>query len=266
MFCIFQSLDKEQSCEWIVHHRLPLFLRSDLYSEYKLSRLLSRPGSAASLPGTIVRVDTSHVQSHSYPAAPESDKPEAEDAEKLPGKSTSSELLVDDKDSDLEIRVPASRSHMDLVSRLKKSGRRVKFKRSLSVDPRVPSRSEQQPPSPGTVASSSSHERRASTSSSVAARLMSVKAMHYLSSKCGMNALWKFLKGTAGERNWLFWLDAERIKYYSKDTDQQRLVQAFCYESKLWWEGGGCEWLQLNFLNLKWLEKAIVPFKEVSKF
>ena len=25
-----------------------------------------------------------------------------------------------------------------------------------------------------------------------------------------------------GERNWLFWLDAERVKYYTKPIDQQR--------------------------------------------
>ena len=44
--------------------------------------------------------------------------------------------------------------------------------------------------------------------------------------KSGMNALWKFLKGTMGERNWLFWLDAEHIKYHTKPIDQQRYV---CY-------------------------------------
>lgn len=40
--------------------------------------------------------------------------------------------------------------------------------------------------------------------------------------KSGMNALWKFLKGTMGERNWLFWLDAEHVKYHTKPIDQQR--------------------------------------------
>ena len=37
-----------------------------------------------------------------------------------------------------------------------------------------------------------------------------------------MGLFWRFLRGKAGEKNWLFWLDAERIKYYSLPTDQQR--------------------------------------------
>lgn len=48
------------------------------------------------------------------------------------------------------------------------------------------------------------------------------KGLEFLSTKCGMNALWKFLKGKAGEKNLLFWLDAERIKYYAKDIEQLR--------------------------------------------
>ena len=36
-----QSLDREQSHRWVVEHRLPLFLHSDLYSEYNLCRLLT---------------------------------------------------------------------------------------------------------------------------------------------------------------------------------------------------------------------------------
>ena len=45
-----------------------------------------------------------------------------------------------------------------------------------------------------------------------------------LGTKSGMGAFWRFLRGTAGERNWLFWLDAERVKYYHKPIDQQRSV------------------------------------------
>ena len=43
------------------------------------------------------------------------------------------------------------------------------------------------------------------------------------SSKSGMSAFWKFLKGTAGERNWLFWLDAERVKYFER-KEQARYI------------------------------------------
>ena len=45
---------------------------------------------------------------------------------------------------------------------------------------------------------------------------------HILSTKSGMNSLWKFLKGKAGEKNLLFWLDAERIRYCNSEAEQQR--------------------------------------------
>ncbi len=38
--------------------------------------------------------------------------------------------------------------------------------------------------------------------------------VNILGTKSGMTAFWQFLKGKAGEANWLFWLDAERVKYY----------------------------------------------------
>lgn len=38
-----QNLDREHSYQWILQHRLPLFLHSDLYSEYNLCKLLTTP-------------------------------------------------------------------------------------------------------------------------------------------------------------------------------------------------------------------------------
>lgn len=90
--------------------------------------------------------------------------------------------------------------------------RKVRWHRSLSVNP------DALPNYPlGSQASSSFY--RSSTTS-----LLSVggRTEQYLSTKSGMNALWKFLKGKAGEKNLLFWLDAERIKYYNNDADRQR--------------------------------------------
>lgn len=104
--------------------------------------------------------------------------------------------------------VVASRSNIELELRPKKT---VKWHRSLSMDLE------------DLTLLSSAKDKRSSASTSVAEQLMNARAMQYLSSKCGMSALWKFLQGTAGERNWLFWLDAERIKYYSsREVDQHR--------------------------------------------
>ena len=52
-----------------------------------------------------------------------------------------------------------------------------------------------------------------------------------LSTKSGMYSLWRFLQGTAGERSWLFWLDAERIKYCSSRQDQIMCVCIY----RLWY-------------------------------
>ena len=43
-----------------------------------------------------------------------------------------------------------------------------------------------------------------------------------IASKSGMKHFWKFLRGKAGEKNWLFYLDAERVSYHSNPLDQQR--------------------------------------------
>ena len=39
---MFQTLNKEQGIHWIKEERLPAFLESDLYLEYRLSKLLSQ--------------------------------------------------------------------------------------------------------------------------------------------------------------------------------------------------------------------------------
>ena len=54
------------------------------------------------------------------------------------------------------------------------------------------------------------------------AAALSAEDLQLLASKSAMGALWRFLRGKAGERNWLFWLDAERVKYCSKPIDQKR--------------------------------------------
>lgn len=43
MCILLQPLDKQQCWQWVLDHRLPLFLRSDLFSEYKLCKRLTAP-------------------------------------------------------------------------------------------------------------------------------------------------------------------------------------------------------------------------------
>ena len=37
-----QTLDKEQCLQWVLGHRLPLFVKSDIYSEFKLCKALTQ--------------------------------------------------------------------------------------------------------------------------------------------------------------------------------------------------------------------------------
>lgn len=127
--------------------------------------------------------------------------------------------------------VAPSKSHIELeqtkpatitTSGTKRPNRRVKWHRSLSVDPVLtPPTTTTGGPHPAGGGDEGSMTRSSSTPS-VAERLMSNRAMQFLSSKSGMSTLWRFLKGKAGEKNLLFWLDAERIKYYSSQEERHR--------------------------------------------
>jgi hypothetical protein len=54
-----QTLNKEQGIEWIKAQRLPGFLKSDCYLEYRLAKLISQVPSASSSPMTTFRIDYS---------------------------------------------------------------------------------------------------------------------------------------------------------------------------------------------------------------
>ena len=45
-----------------------------------------------------------------------------------------------------------------------------------------------------------------------------------LDSKVSMGQFRRFLRGTAGEKYWFFWLDVERARYLSKPIEQLRYV------------------------------------------
>lgn len=116
-------------------------------------------------------------------------------------------------------RVVLSKSDAELDTKSScKLERRVRWHRSLSVEP-------------GALPTYACLRGRGNLRSSTTS-VVSGSVEQFLSTKSGMNALWKFLKGKAGEKNLLFWLDAERIKYYSNDIDRQRCVLLRCLHAK----------------------------------
>ena len=175
----------------MVQHRLPLFFRSDLYSEYKISKLLASTELLAWKSPRGIQEATYHDLEGSV----DDQSQRSSDAKmKLPeinelGVSKSLQVVLSKSDAELDT----------------KPGRRVRWHRSLSVEP-------------GALPTYLSFSQKSSNTSVPSSGTME----NFLSTKSGMNAFWKFLQGKAGEKNLLFWLDAERIKYYSDDTDQQR--------------------------------------------
>lgn len=200
-----------QSWQWVVQHRLPLFFRSDLYSEYKISKLLASTEDAGLLAWKTQGKETSIVTYHDLEGSAEgqrsSDTKMKQDSFNLPeinkaNRSWSSAEL----DVSKSLKIVSSKSDAELDTKPSdKLERRVRWHRSLSVEPgALP-----------TYLSSFTQKFSDTTS---------VQTENFLSTKSGMNALWKFLQGKAGEKNLLFWLDAERIKYYNNTADQQRYI------------------------------------------
>jgi len=256
-----QSLDQQQSWLWVVQHRLPLFLRSDLYSEYKLCKLLTTAPPelrvqafqfskhAATKTNTLSSAKQPHTSTH-VPKQPERTSLPQEDLDTiaLPSLPVSppslgqrisrrSSLTALPQGSNMQVHthrhhqaagwqnlgsntpIAASKSDIELGTRAKTvAPRSHKFchKRSSSME------------LPNTVVT-----YQEATLPAEDKELPSHPIPEILGTKSGMGALWRFLRGTAGEKNWLFWLDAERVKYYHKPTDQQRSVIQTKMESRL---------------------------------
>lgn len=231
----------QQSWEWVTQHRLPLFLRSDLYSEYKLCKLL-----------------TIHSLTHSHTtAATDALKPHKSHSDtRLPRKKSHTELTSQGSGSAVCLpslnvhggredeypplnstppspssaaisHVPLSKSNVELGSKGQQrhsSGSVM----SLVSQQRVHEQVNQNVGIPCIVLDDGSPKRAGCSrtrSSGKDSMKMTAEDFEFVGSKSGMSALWKFLRGTMGERNWLFWLDAERIKYFTKAIDQQRCVK-----------------------------------------
>ena len=218
----------------MTQHRLPLFLRSDLYSEYKLCRLLAghvhdsgdginsdapRPcksRSATKLPTKKPQVDPSTNNGSSSAVCLPSlsscnvDSPLCNSS---PSLTALSHISTSKSDTELgsKGRIGSVMSPNQRQAHLQKLQKQV----SISVD------------IPCIVLEEGSTDQAGINSSSVVkspVSRMTADDFDFLGTKSGMSALWKFLRGTVGERNWLFWLDAERVKYYSKPIDQQRYM------------------------------------------
>ena len=224
-----QSVDKQQSWEWVTQHRLPLFLRSDLYSEYKLCKLLTVHNLERN---TYVNSDTLKPQkSLSATRLPSNKKSQHVE---LLSKGSSSAVclpLLSPRGEDsplastppsstaLSSHVSISKSDIELGSKGQQSGSLVSFsQQKLRVNPSVDV--------PCIVLDDGSPEQTGRSSRSIVKGpvRMTAEDFEFIGTKSGMSALWKFLRGTMGERNWLFWLDAERVKYHTKPIDQQRCI------------------------------------------
>ena len=236
-------MDKQQSWEWVTQHRLPLFLRSDLFSEYKLCRLLtttdhgSGSGSLSDNIGNASETlkaqnkltistrlpvssntDTtphSHSSSNSVVCLPSLSRRQNEDA---PSGDSSPSMTA------AHSRVALSKSDVELGSggdsasrgtSSPKQAHHPKLQKQVSMSANVPCIVLDD----GLLGQQDRTSGRSTVKGSIR---MTAGDFAFLGTKSGMSAFWKFLKGTMGERNWLFWLDAEHVKYYTKPIDQRR--------------------------------------------
>ncbi|XP_064382718.1 regulator of G-protein signaling 22-like isoform X2 [Halichondria panicea] len=196
------ALDRHQSWSWIIEHRLPLFLKSDILSEYKLCKLLSQrgPKSPPTRSHSSIRLQTSPSRKHC------SDEKQSDTS--LPSiiQTSTSSLLIKAasttalKSSPITRGVSTSFSDIELTPK-RHTGAILARKRSQSMD----------------LSSLPMVHDQSTRLSSDEAKL--------IGSKSGMKMFWKFLRGKAGEKNWLFWLDAERVGYHTNPTYQQRLLR-----------------------------------------
>ncbi len=220
LYLLLQPLDKEQSWQWVVEHRLPLFLRSDLYSEYKISKLLTTP--ALDMP-TMSAWRTGIIPSQANHQLLQLTSLRVNDMEdtsalNLPdiGTRTNANNMKNTTSAvGLNNNLSVAVSKFDAVLEIKPVGKKVKWQRSWSVDQEL------------AVTPSSPVARSHGSATSTSVGGGKVESVKYLATKSGMGAFWKFLKGKVGERNLLFWLDAERITYFDNDQDQKRYVSRY---------------------------------------
>lgn len=221
----------------MTQHRLPLFLRSDLYSEYKLCKLLTVHNSTR----TSVNTDTDTLRPQKSQSATRLSSSKKTHTELLSKGSSSAVCLPsltcsprgDHKDSPLLDSTLPSSTALSYVSGSKSDielGSKAQQQRNdghlMSLSQQKLLQKQLPVDVPCIVLDDDSPEKaggRSGGRSTVKGSMrMTTEDFEFIGTKSGMSALWKFLRGTMGERNWLFWLDAERVKYYTKPIDQQR--------------------------------------------
>jgi len=222
-------LDKKQSWKWIINNRLPLFLRSDIYSEYKICKKFAsyiseresdlEPASMNSLESTIRSLNNLKIQEIEEEKQGEDD--DLEKSQILPTINKKHSALSSSQGS--KRQRSKSISYPELQSNpLPQARRRSLYEESeqplLHHGSRIRRRKKLEHTSRGNETFSSSLDTSMDDSAATSQDIAEV-----FSSKSGMTAFWKFLKGTAGERNWLFWLDAERVKYF-EGNEQTRYI------------------------------------------
>ena len=186
-----QLIDRQQSWSWVVQHRLPLFKKSDLYSEYKLCKMLTMSEVTVAKSKSCIALSSKSRKSNT--TSRQNQRLRTEEADTLPPldiSPSSSKMLLKSQGS-----VPA------LVS----SPRLIKSHSVVSVS-----------------GGQTKQKIQRTVSHNPTKVKLSADDLKLIGSKSGMNALWRFLRGKAGEKNWLFWLDAERLKCCTKPDDEKR--------------------------------------------
>ena len=217
-------MDKHQSWEWVTRHRLPLFLKSDLFSEYKLCKLLTRhTHSLDNSPKPRKSMSSTGLSAGKNGIGPLR-KGSSNSAVCLPSLglqvSPSSGSLLSTKPHS---SVSASKSDIVLDGKRRRASSTSASQKETHHHQKVETLSEEVSCIVLEDISLDQPQTKSEGSSSKGYPKMSAEGMAaVVGTKSGMNALWKFLKGTMGERNWLFWLDAEHVKYHTKPIDQQR--------------------------------------------
>eukprot|EP00731_Ephydatia_muelleri_P031590 Em0023g97a len=238
-----QTLDKLQGWLWVAEHRLPLFLKSDLLFEYKLCKFLTSSMAAKTTP----------LARGSLPSLPHS-------AQAIPRRHSLTSLLQNA--SHEHSTIPSSPPHHSTIPSSPPHHSTIPSSpphhSTIPSSPPHHSTIPSSPPYHSTIPSSPPHHSTIPTSHSsstlvgaktfrdssrthhrwsvsvqpaaaglppLASDQLCMDDFHVFDSKVGMSVFRRFLEGKAGEKSWLFWLDAERVKHATKSTERQRVLR-----------------------------------------
>lgn len=202
-----------------MEQRLPHFLKSDLFSEYKLCKLLSaqqisEPDHEPAGSPSVKNLSSNELNTNSKNKQSSLSKVQSIGDIVLPSIATSTSTLEISDDMATISSTTPQKPNGFLTSECD-----VQLPNNYCTSK---STTQQQ-----SIIKSIQFPKRDKDTIKPKSNRLSEEELNLLASKSGMNALWKFLRGKAGEKNWLFWLDAERVKYHSDSPDQQRYKMIF---------------------------------------